>query len=255
MGYGNAILSGILFGYMVLVRPNYIILLPLTIVALFINGVVHLRFIIALIVAFATIGAITIPLTDCLLILPTNGAYNFFAGANSFTSTALIHSYNAEPSIQEALGVVGEQGDCRGLKCLEHNPLKQPEMSTKYRRLAIQYIEQHPLQFLKLAVLKIFTLFRPDYRQVYRSSLAPPILLFAAQTIMALPSLLWGITRLLLLPTHGLWKGALVLPLALMYIVPFALTNADPRLRLPLDIVLMLDVAYCWDSKLSTIGE
>jgi hypothetical protein len=63
----------------------------------------------------------------------------------------------------------------------------------------------------------------------------------AAQTIVALPVILWLIAWLGDARYRASRRGRIALAFAGLFVLPFALTNSDPRFRLPLDIVFLLE--------------
>ncbi len=238
----RAIGYGLLFGYMVLDRQNMLSALPLALVVLWWHGKNFARnsflAFVSVSVGLLLIAAVTILVKGRLsLVQKDYAAYNFYAGANPHAFSELIRNYNAEYSIEPALA---EQG-------IQHVPFGRPnpERAATYTRLGLTYIRQHPWKYAGLVLLKIFSLFRPDYRRASASGIAPPGIIFLVQTLLALPLPIWIVSR---------WRvrryakpfNNVVPPLFFLWFVPFALSNVDPRLRLPMDIVLIIDTAYVW---------
>jgi 4-amino-4-deoxy-L-arabinose transferase-like glycosyltransferase len=179
-----------------------------------------------------------------------NGPYNFFAGANPYTRAALLHLYNGESSVPlalSALGIhVGTQADATYDLALR----------STYMHHALRFIASHPLRWLGLCSLKMLTLLRPDLKAHALLTVAGAVKVL---TCLCVP--LWlttlGLTTLGLttlgLTTLGLTtRGAakklepadrLMLVLAACYILPFLLTNADPRFRPPLDALVLAHAA------------
>jgi hypothetical protein len=243
IGRLGAALFGVLCGWMVLVRANDILLLPLAVFLLAFHksrrGPTQLwPGLLALIAGLATIVVTAVVITGQFYILPSNGGYNFFAGANDFSRDALLAKYNAEGSIGPALVHYGISADS----------------PRSYWRLGMQYVRSRPMDYLFLALLKLLTLFRPDYRQLYTSGIASPWVLVVVQTLLATPVLIWLSIRWHFRNVKMAIGALPICLLAILYVTPFLLTNADPRFRLPLDIVLVLDATYCWNAGRST-GE
>jgi len=160
------------------------------------------------------------------------------SGANPFTAQLLIPYYN-----------IGEPFFLEKTPPYYHLHLTDPGISKTFMRLGWDFIKHHPMEYAYLSVLKCFDLFRPDFRQLHVSTLLPkPSSLVLVQTVIALPIVIWMFTRILCRRIVGFWNGPMGLPFTLIYIVPFVLISSDPRYRMPLDMVLTLDIAYCWNA-------
>ncbi|HWZ00865.1 MAG TPA: hypothetical protein VNX17_07290 [Edaphobacter sp.] len=111
-------------------------------------------------------------------------------------------------------------------------------MGSTYTRRAILFAIHNPREELKLVVLKLFTFFRPDTKLhalfsafgLMKSFLALPVFLFLAA---------------LLFPGRPplAFEDKLLITFEVVYILPFLLTNSDPRFRMPLDALLLLHLA------------
>lgn len=240
----GAVGCGLLFGYMVLDRQNMLSVLPLAFVALFYRRKRHPKEILLVgllaLTALGTMAMVTIPIKGRFSVLQTYyGAYNFFAGANPHTFSELIRNYDAEYSIGPALADLGLPSVSFGRS--------DPKWKTLYLRLGTDYIRQHPWKYGGLTLFKILTFFRPDYRRSSVSGLAPSSVVLLVQTLLALPLPVWLYTRW---RTRGVvtpLQGPMAVPLFFLWLIPFAFSNVDPRLRLPMDVVLILDAAYGWN--------
>lgn len=238
----SAILSGFVSGLIFLDRSTMISVFPLVFAALFFRKKICLRRIfLSLMLIFSTlltIAVATIPLKGKFCLVDSlYGSYNFYAGVNPHTFKFLIQDYDAEYSIEPGLADHG----------IAYTPFKNsnPELPNLYLTLGKEYIRRQPLRYIALTFLKALTLFRPDYRRIYESDFASPSFIFVVQTFLTLPAPLWMITRLRL--RHiGLMEGPMAIPLLTLWIIPFIFSNVDPRLRLPIDIVLIIDTAFCW---------
>ena len=170
----------------------------------------------------AVVFAVTLTLAHGSLYFPQNGPYNLFAGANPYTEATLLREYNAEPSIDPALAALG-------MSNRDHHDLA---LSATYRAEGMQFIRKHTGRWVWLSVIKLFTLLRPDTKAHRLASAA-------------------GLVRLLTSMCVVVWLGALVvgkrlsradkivIAIVCAYIVPFMVTNADPRFRVPLDVVML----------------
>lgn len=235
--YVFIILWGFLLSLLMAVRPNAISLLGMP----FLLGIrdrynIHRnipKIFIFLTVVFVVLASISITVTGSSLFLPSHAAHNFFAGANEYTAESLLKYYYAEPGFWKALKA----------KNITFDPDKSQE--ALYWKLGLKYISQHPFQYIWLGMLKIITLFRPDYRLVRTPSTINSFSLkLIMQTLMATPLFLWLISVVLTSTARIRVKSWFVLPIVLLYILPFILASADPRYRLPVDIVMILDCVY-----------
>ena len=184
--------------------------------------------------AAATVLLISAVVKHSPELLPRQGAYNLFIGANPYTASTLRGQFSAEPSWDAALR-----------HHMEREPRLQGvnDLATAERemtRLALQWIATQPLDYARLIPAKVANLFRPDYRAARRDSLVSVPLVYLLQTIFALPLVLWIAMQILVTrrAPGAAWE---LLPVLLVYLVPIALTQSDPRLRLPLDVVLWFD--------------
>jgi len=237
---------GLFLGVGTFDRPNLLVLLPLAFGVLWLGEKGQsgpLRFakasvataIVVLIAAFTYTGAAELAYGH--LVTPHNGPYNLYAGQNSYSAGALLTDLNGEPSIAPAIASAGYD--------VPYMTWHYDWLAPIYLKRSSRFMKEHPVEELELIGIKFFTLFRPDTK-VHR--------LFSAEGLMkgllALPMPIWLV---LLLWTHHLGSGRLlerdwvVLCAAILYIVPFLLTNSDPRFRTPLDLVLAshsIDLAY-----------
>ncbi len=175
--------------------------------------------------AFATLAAATVAAHGSLY-FPQNGPYNFFAGANSHTQFALLHAYNAEPSIAPAMADHGYPATAF------YNLSLRPV----YTRLALTYIAAHPLQWIWLGLVKLATLLRPDTKA--------HALWTGTGFLKLLTSLSAPVWLILLASARSFRKtDRLFVLFAIAYVLPFLLTNADPRFRPALDVLLLTHAA------------
>ena len=179
--------------------------------------------------------------------LPRNGPYNLYAGNNPYTAATLWTSLNAETSIYPAFnqaypGLAPTADYTPAYTAFFYSPALEP----LYTRQSLLFARAHPVQEARLIALKAFTLFRPDTK-------VHPLRSFAGllKLVLALPAAL--LLTLLLLPG----RPALARPDRLLflvyaaYILPFLLTNSDPRFRTPLDALLLLHIVRLLFLRLS----
>ncbi|HEY9137361.1 MAG TPA: hypothetical protein VIM67_03750, partial [Terriglobus sp.] len=97
-----------------------------------------------------------------------------------------------------------------------------------------QYLKQHPAAQLKLIPIKLFTYLRPDTK-------VHPLLSGQGMVkgILALFVPAWVVILILkrkLLDS----SDYLIVLVAVVYSLPFLMTNADPRFRIPLDLLSLV---------------
>jgi hypothetical protein len=224
--------SGLLFAAAIFCRPNLILLLPI-VLFLLLPRRTNLSaagtagrltvFVVVAVVGFSLLGVES----HGAVYFPSNGPYNLYAGHNPQTYAALLNHLNAEFSLAPDF-YASHPGE----------PLPDfysPEMGSTFTRRSIQFAIQHPGEELRLFVLKLLTFFRPDTKLhtlfsasgLIKSFLALPVILFLAA---------------LLLPGRPplSFDDRLLLVFEICYILPFLLTNSDPRFRTPLDALLLL---------------
>ena len=243
-GPAIALALGVAFGCGLFCRPNYIFLAAPILYALLTAPAPRPAAPRAL-AAFTAILA-TAALVFALLgaaahgrpFLPRNGPYNLYAGNNPYTAATLWTSLNAETSIYPAFdqaypGLAPTADYTPAYTAFFYSPALEP----LYTRESLLFALRHPVQEARLIALKAFTLFRPDTK-VHPLGSAAGLLKF----LLALPAPF--LLTLLLLPG----RPALGRPDRLLfwvyaaYILPFLLTNSDPRFRTPLDALLLLHI-------------
>ena len=223
---------GAVFAVAVFCRPNYLLLLPLILVTLF-NRRPRLTLPTATLssatciaiasITFALLGAAS----HGSAFFPRNGPYNLYAGHNPFSLQSLLTNLNAEPSLTSAY-LESHPSD-------PHSDLYAPALGTYYLRQSLLFARQNPGSEIELLGVKLLTLLRPDTK-VHPLPSAAGIL----EALLALPILL--LLAGLLAPGHAPLQieDRLLLWAEAIYILPFLLTNADPRFRMPLDALLIL---------------
>ena len=161
--------------------------------------------------------------------LPQNGPYNLFAGTNAYSASALLHHLNAEASVPPALAALGiHLGP-------QHDASYSLALRGVYMHSSLVFLASHPLQWLGLCLVKLVTLLRADTKT---HPMFTPGWLLKVLTALCLP--LW-LAMLAWARRQGRLGAAdrLILVIVASYILPFLLTNADPRFRTPLDVLVL----------------
>lgn len=236
-GLWNSLILGTAFGAGLFCRPNFALLAP---VVLIVYGKqrASLRSAPASLGALAITSAVVFALLGILShgspFIPRNGPYNLYAGTNPYSAHALLDSLNAEPSI---LPSVLDADPALLPAPATSEALYAPSLESFYKTQSLLFIKRHPFQEFDLIAIKLFTFFRPDTK-VYTLRSTHGLL----KAVLALPAPLFLI--LLLLPPRPALdhRDRLLLAIYLCYVVPFLLTNSDPRFRTPLDILLLLHI-------------
>lgn len=231
---------GIFAGLISTIRPNTILLALLAFLFLYRKNYKkrgdRLKEAAVFLVSVAIVFmAVNITIKHKPLFLPQYGPYNLFAGANEYTTKHLLQSYGAENSLEEALRA-------RGLSSVEGFEERLYFPPEEYKRLAIDYVKNHPLEYAKLVSIKIITLIRPGYHVTENFTWGSGEgLKRVLKIILALPFFIW---------MFFIWKtrknffereNLFVFFVIVLYALPFLIANADPRYRFPLDIVFIAD--------------
>ena len=231
--WGLCLAVGLVFGAALFCRPNFALLAPVVAAAfwrvpakVFAVRIAFAALIAAVTFAVAGIAAHGRPFW------PRNGPYNLYAGDNPFSSQALLEKLNAEPSIDLAFRATHAD-------LIPADPAKgfyySAALEHIYTHDALTFIVHRPGEQAQLVAIKLFTLFRPDTK-VHPLRSASGL----GKAVLALPALLFSIA--LLAPGRPRLRRAdwLLLAFAAAYVLPFLLTNSDPRFRTPLDALLIL---------------
>ena len=158
-----------------------------------------------------------------------NGPYNFFAGANPYTQAALLRLLNAEASVAPALAALG-------VHLGPDNDAAYRVARATYMHDALSFVGGHPLQWLWLCGVKLVTLLRADTKTHAMFTFG---WLIKGMTALCVP--VWLAILVLLKKMDR--RDRLILIVVASYILPFLLTNADPRFRTPLDALVLAHAA------------
>jgi len=221
--FGDWLVAGVALGLFVLVRPNSITLfVALAIVAWLARAPWSRPVALAVttLVAFITLSW---NFTGTPLFWPKNGGYNLFSGNNPFSYAELVGNHNGEYSLDNGLRWCGVEGD------------RYTVPDDTYLHCTIRFVAENPGEFAKLAAYKAYTmLFRPNLK------LADTLPKIAIQYVILLPTLLWWALFIVSHRFRVSLPGMSGFLFVLLYTAPFVFTNADPRFRIPLDMVYAL---------------
>jgi hypothetical protein len=224
--------AALIFAGAIFCRPNLILLSPILLILFFLRranlqparAAAHAAiFLVITVAGFSLLGIAS----HGSIYFPRNGPYNLYAGHNPQTKAALLNYLNAEYSLIP---------DFHATHPGEPVPdFYSPQIGATYTRRSIDFAIHHPIDEIKLLFLKLFIFFHPDTKLhalfspfgLVKSFLALPVFLFLAA---------------LLLPgrPHLTFDDKLLFAFEAIYILPFLLTNSDPRFRTPLDALLLL---------------
>jgi hypothetical protein len=172
--------------------------------------------------ALAAYAACSLLFSGHLWYTPSNGGYNLYAGYNPLAFERLLYHQNGEYSLIPALATLGIT-----ITDAFHFP---PET---YMALAKDYALSHPVEVVKLAAMKAMVLFSP---RLTSADNAAEIIVQSALALTTLATL--GVAAWRFARTRGYLDGMLLLVVA-AYALPFIAINADPRLRYPIDMLVL----------------
>jgi hypothetical protein len=237
----NLIVLGIFAGLLFVVRQNT---LPFLVALAFLKNKAEgkTRYLgkaaLFLIIVFVFIVGINLVLKQKPIYFGDQGYYNLFSGTNEYASKYLLKDFSGENSLEEALRA-------RGFSSVDAFEERLSFPSETYKKLSLEYIKEHPLDYLELTALKTYTLFRPGYHKAENPEANfGEILKQALKIILAAPFFVW---LFLVYKTRRIFfekENLFVFLAVILYIVPFLIANADPRYRFPLDIIFILD-SFC----------
>ena len=227
----RAAVTGILWGLSINVRPNFpALILPIAL-AFWLAPVAAHRTRTMLISGTLTIAVAAMAVASVSMLvhgafyIPQNGPYDLYAGDNAFTQRALLDNLNAEYSIYPALLAAGFPANV---------DIYDPGLRPYYVHHALLYLRQDPLRALKLVLLKFITLLRPDTKIYPAASLGGIV-----KALLALAIPVWLMVLIVLRQQSWQREDWLFVVFVVAYVTPFLLTNADPRFRIPLDILVL----------------
>ncbi|HWE00127.1 MAG TPA: hypothetical protein VG345_13845, partial [Bryobacteraceae bacterium] len=192
---------------------------------------------VACLIAVAILAVAIVPLKGRFVVFDSYyGAYSFANGAHEHAAEGAIRDYNGEMAMPQSVRELGLP-----FYGLDRN---DPVIADEYMRMGMKFIHDHPVRYAMLEALKTANLFRPDYRNV-DNSFVPKFVAYAMHTLIAALVLAWAGLRWLVRKHYGIADGLMLLPLAALYLVPFIATSTDPRYRIPLDVLFIVDSILC----------
>lgn len=243
----NALLAGCALGGAVLVRPNLMLMVLLLLWPL--RRVSGLRRWVLAGSAVALAGLVYVGFTTAVHgrpFFPQNGPYNLFGGYNSHTAWSLRENLNVEDSILPALADHGyhagldwsKQSDQPGV-----DDSRDERYRSFYSRTAREFIRAHPGTAMELSVLRLGVFLGQHYVHHRERGLVVYILAVSAKSVLLLVVPVW-IGLLVISRVKKMELGStLIIWLAVLYTLPFVLINSDPRFRIPLEGILLMDIA------------
>ncbi|MDP2704159.1 MAG: hypothetical protein Q8P01_02965 [bacterium] len=252
----SVIIFGVFTGLLLTVRINAILLVLPALFVVFKKSEEKLtagakKAILFLVSAMIVFAAVNMAIKQAPIFFPQHGLYNFFAGSNEYTSKYLLKDYSGENSLGEALKARGFSSSAETFKGWLSFP------SETYKEFAVDYIKNHPFEYLKLTALKLFTFFRPGYHMGENFSWdSGEGLKRFSKIILSLPVFAWAFLVYKTRKSFFDKENVFVLLSAALYLAPFLIANADPRFRFPLDIIFIADsfrrIGYLKDNPSTT---
>ncbi len=243
----NACLFGLVLACGIAVRPNLVLMVPLLLWAVRGSRLPRAGFLIftACGTALLLYAAVTAAVHGRPF-YPENGPYNLFAGYNSRTESALVRVGNGEQSIVPAMNDLGQhatldwsrQSDVPGV-----DDVRDEHYIPLYKNESRSYLRQHLISVPVLMGIKFSTFMLPLEANVDHSSANFHRFRTAIKFLTLLGMTVWAVF-LIFSAIRGLHlANPPVIWMAILYLLPFILINADPRFRTALEGILFLDLA------------
>jgi hypothetical protein len=228
--------TGIVWGFGLAIRPNFLsFIIPLSYAAWSSRRLSKGRWRLLQVLPITLIGLLVMAAANFFahgaVYWPQNGPYNFFAGANEFSSYSLRTYLNGEPSIVLALSK-------RGIHDVPNR--SDAHMQKLLLDEGGSYIRMHPVRWsLGYSALKLFTMLRPDTKNHRLVSAIGLSRLAVNSSVIVWLILLFG-------RRPASWEQFDIMNVCIVvsYCIPFLLTNADPRFGVVLNQYLWIAVLY-----------
>jgi hypothetical protein len=212
--------AGLVLGTYSLVRPNAVTLLPALILVGLISNAPYRSFAVLIVSALIAFMGLSFAATGKPNFWPENGGYNLFAGNNPFSLAEIRRNHHAEGTLEPALAWCG----------INAGPYQVKD--EEYVTCAFRFAVENPAEALRVTLYKAYTmLFRPNLRLADTRAKA------FAQYLILLPTVAWWMLMLGSRSFRASHPGIASIIFLLLYSTPFIITNADPRFRIPLDVV------------------
>ena len=171
---------------------------------------------------------------------PKNGPYNLFAGMNENAEWSLRSDFaNGELSIVPSMINRGMHPAWNWYVQSVVDDARDLQYAPVYRKEAVAYAREHPREALTLTAYKFYNLFRPMRLRgatIKRNKWLLSIAVSRTIPLLWLVALTWDWMQ------GGSGPVTLVGALALLYVLPFVLTNSDPRFGTPVELLLCADL-------------
>lgn len=243
----RAFWAGAALGFGVTVRPNLLLMAVLLIWAVW--GLPRWKLAESVAVAgiaFALVYAGITAVAHGRPFFPRNGPYNLFAGLNPYTGVALERNLNAEDSIVPALAADGIQTHLDWTRDPDRRGTADPrdeQYAPLYVAESKSYVRAHPGDAARLTLLKLVTLMRQSPSDWYNEETHHPLFKQVARRLVVCLLPCWILLMVLRRWNAAIQPSGLVVWMVVLYLLPFVLTNADPRFRLTLEGLVLLDTA------------
>jgi len=173
---------------------------------------------------------------------PENGPYNLYQGHNSYTIGSLRTSLTGEALVARALYAEGVD--------YSKVDLGSASMRSFFTTHSIAFARNHPGQEVEIAALKLLTVLRPDTKT--HRVLSP---FGIVKSLLALPVPVWIFS--LVWWRKYKWDSIdwLAVGFAFFYLLPFVIVIADPRYRVPLDLLALMHTVRLWGRQTPSSTE
>jgi len=164
---------------------------------------------------------------------PENGPYNLYQGHNPYTIESLRTSLTGEALVERALHAEGVD--------YSKVDLGSASMRSFFTAHSVAFARTHPGQEVEIALLKFVTVLRPDTKT--HRVLSP---FGVVKSFLALPVPVWIFS--LVWWRRYKWDSIdwLAIGFAIFYLLPFVIVIADPRYRVPLDLLALMHTVHVW---------
>ena len=228
------IIGGILFGILIAIRPNSIILLIFFFIFFNKNFISKYQTLIMFTCTLITYAFFSKFITSEFLFWPNNGPYNLFAGNNPYAFEAFKLEHNGEYSLMKA-------NEWCGIKIKNQHLVSGVE----YFNCTLSYIQNDFLGFFKTTIFKIYNFFfRPNLRLAFETYKV------IFQILIVIPAYIWWLSFFLNSNFRKEFSVKWAALFMVIYSSVFIGTNADPRMALPLDIIYIVSAINFFTKKI-----
>lgn len=176
--------------------------------------------------AIVVYASLSLAATGAPMFWAANGPYNVFAGNNPASYTATVTDYNAELSLYRGLAWCG----------VASTP--QATTAGDFLRCTRRFVVEYPAEALRITAYKTYNLlWRPNLRLATSPSQV------VIQYGMVVPSVVWFLASAVVMVRSRRVMDPIATVFVAAFVLPFALSNSDPRLRLPLDPIFAISLA------------